>query len=170
MELFSLVGILITGMNFNVDDDGAVAASADFTIKRWRLDQCVQTYSGHTDVVRDLVCLIILCFCLYSLVATELQATVSDTMFLSASNDRFAGSITNDSTFDAMNRSSIRLWDLEGAVLKEWRGHSSYVYSLCTFNVSEFASVGEDGCIKLWSLGLISWHFIAARDYYFYFL
>ena len=50
-------------------------------------------------------------------------------------------------------RSTIRLWDFGGECVKIFRGHASYIYSVAAISQSEFASVGEDGCIKIWDLG-----------------
>ena len=40
-----------------LDDGRVLTASADRTIKLWEGESCVQSYTGHEDVVRDLALL-----------------------------------------------------------------------------------------------------------------
>jgi hypothetical protein len=79
-------------------------ASADSTIRRWAKTNTIHTYKGHTGVVRDLVCLCVDMPCLLIhpsevLTCGVMQAIISDTVFVSASNDTCAALIGRTTSF-----------------------------------------------------------------------
>lgn len=96
----------------------AITGSADKTLKLWTYQQkvdCIATLKGHTDCIRAI-------------------AVISDTDFLSASND-----------------ASIRQWNVKGELIKEFSGHENYIYSITNIGRAlEFVTCSEDRTVRFW--------------------
>lgn len=96
-----------------------ITGSADKTLKLWRIEpkvECLTTFKGHKDCIRSI-------------------AVVSDTEFLSASND-----------------ASVREWNIKGELMKEFYGHDNYIYSITNIlKGQEFATCSEDRTVRVWS-------------------
>ena len=96
-----------------------ITGSADKTLKLWNLEpkvECITTFKGHTDCIRSI-------------------AIISDTQFLSASND-----------------ASIREWDIKGQQIKEFYGHQNYIYSITNIlRGQSFATCSEDRTVRVWT-------------------
>jgi phospholipase A-2-activating protein len=49
------------------------------------------------------------------------------------------------------NDGVIKAWSLEGDLIRECHGHTSFIYSLSLVSPTEFVSCGEDGTVRYWS-------------------
>jgi phospholipase A-2-activating protein len=51
----------------------------------------------------------------------------------------------------ASNDGVIRLWKLNGQLVRELHGHESFIYALSTLPTGELVSAGEDRTVRVWS-------------------
>ena len=51
------------------------------------------------------------------------------------------------------NDEMVKIWSIDGTLMQELKGHTGFVFSLCTLDSGEIVSGGDDCTVRVWRDG-----------------
>jgi WD40 repeat protein/uncharacterized caspase-like protein len=148
----------VWGVRFSPNDKMIISASRDKTIKLWNLEgNELEEFEGHTKGVYSAAFSpdgkTIASVSLDNTVRLWQRRNISQLDVLSADSDgvyAVAYSPDGSKIVAASGNGRVKIWHRDGALLKTFTAHDSYIYSIAFAFNGQFATSGSDGAIKVW--------------------